>query len=241
MRRSWLLPVALGGGLVGAFVLTGEISGSGPVRGVPPSATASPAIAGIESHSTTFDEDDSSPALSGREPWAYPARAAPSVPEPWDDVAGLFGAVMGLPPDHVEALATRFVEWPEEVTPESLRRLLGLPRGVVLTYADVLLAVQVSAPFNARLADLGREFAARLEAQRLDAWRRGDYLRFPRGAEPDPRSMSRGIHALVAAGHGWTVYLALRREECPEMLELVQAAYEERQRRDLEVRRVLAR
>lgn len=241
MQRRWLLPVALGGGLTGAVVLTSEISGSGPPRGVPPLTTTFSADPPVEDLTVALDEDGSSQAFAARVLRALRAQPAPVVQESWEDVVATFGGVIPLQPSHVEAYAARFVGWPGVTTPDSLRILLGLPRGEVLTFADVLVAEDVVAPFNERLADIGREFAALLEAHRLEAWRRGDYLRLPHGAEPDPGAIVTGIHGLVAAGHGWTVSLGLRREDCPDLMEVVQRAVEERQRRDQELRRVLAR
>ena len=125
-------------------------------------------------------------------------------------------------------------EWPQQPA-------IGWYRGrfpdLDLQIDDLPYLEEVASPFNDELKLIADSWIFALEAKTIEKWHRGEYARAPLsliGTETE-----KGFYIAAPASHGWAAQVALRSEECPEMMEMVKSSLSIIERRDKEIRRVL--
>jgi len=149
---------------------------------------------------------------------------------PWEDVELVFERSIPLDTQERADIVRGQLRWPETLSPEFLAEQFQLEgRPAAVDEAELQDIETLVAAKNQALAELGEFFADRIDFYAQEKWQRGDYLRRP--FTTAGLSDVQGFHSQSHGGFGWAVTLTLRREDCPDVVQLereIQALCRER-------------
>jgi hypothetical protein len=145
----------------------------------------------------------------------------PYTQRPWEQVAPAFEQRIGLSPAKRAALVRAHGRWPERLDVDFVRASFPAGRGArPVDAADIVAIADLVAPANADIAARAELYGDLLDLHVHERWRTGRYERAP--VTTAGLGEQRGFHSESHGGDGWAVTITLKREECPDLMEIEQ-------------------
>lgn len=163
--------------------------------------------------------------------------------QPWEEVEasikeGFVPQFETLAPGNREF----YLEWPSEVTLESLQTTFRIPEG--FTESDLYLVEEIAARFNPEIEAISDTYTTGLCSVLEEKWARGQVLHTPFStrAVPIAANPQDNFYAASSAhGSGWTVKVCLSKQDYPDLVAMKEEMQGLQGRRDKEIRQFFHR
>jgi len=160
----------------------------------------------------------------------------------WDDVAdSCRDRFLRMPDEEHEGLWELYLEWPGELTVETLDARFKLPSG--FTASDLYRVEAVAGPLNQEIEALLADYEARILSALQQKWNRGDFVRAlfsTRYVPNEPSTEGNFYSKSMGLNSFWVVKMSLSRLEYPDIAGVADRMQELQQSRDGRVRALLA-
>jgi hypothetical protein len=156
---------------------------------------------------------------------------------PWEEVAPEFEQSFRIPADELRDIATRKLDWPEDLGVEWIRENYPVRSSAALTAEDLAAIEERAVGHNAEIQALADEYVVLLDLAMRERWSSGRILRSPFTTMGISKDM--GFYSKSVGGHGWAATITLKREDYPELVALDDRIAARRDERDRAVARYL--
>jgi hypothetical protein len=145
----------------------------------------------------------------------------PYSQRPWEEVAPVIEARIGVSPGKRAAITRAYQRWPEVLEADFVRRRFSQQvRDGSLDETDLGTIADLVAPTNSEIAAHAELYGDLLDLHVRERWQTGRYVRAPFTTEGI--AAERGFHSESHGADGWAVTITLSHAECPDLVELEQ-------------------